>query len=160
MAQLYPVAGAKIYIGAADDLPAGAASSSDFSGVTWTEIKGWTSMGPAGDTAAVVTTALIGDQRDFKQKGTRNAGQMQNVFAVINGDAGQTALIAAEASDSNYPFKILFDDAPSGGTGSQILFMGLVMSAQEAGGAANTVRTMNSTLEINTNIVRVAAAGA
>jgi len=159
MATLYPVAGSRIYIGAAMELPDGDVDVSDFSSVVWTEIKGWTSMGAIGDTAELITTQLIDTQRDTKQKGTRNAGQMQNVFATKADDAGQTALIAAEATEQNYPFKIVYNDAPAAGsnpTPSQRLFIGVVMTAQEAGGGANTIQTLNSTVEVNSNIVRVA----
>lgn len=160
---LYPVAGAKIFIGSApmatqkEDFTA-----SDYSGVTWTEIDGWETMGAIGDAAQVITTALINRGRDVKQKGTRNAGSMQNVFAILSADAGQTALIAAEKTKSNYPFKIEFDDAANSPASpvpqpSRRYFIALVTTAQEAGGAANTVQKLNSTLEINSNIVPVAA---
>ena len=160
---LYPVAGAKLFIGGAamatqaDDFEA-----SDFSAVIWTEIDGWETMGAIGDSAQVITTSLINRGRDVKQKGTRNAGSMQNVFAVLANDAGQTALIAAEKTRNNYPFKIEFDDAASGPASptpqpSKRYFIALVTSAQEAGGEANTVQKLNATLEINSNIVPVAA---
>jgi len=159
MATLYPVAGAKIYIGPAMDLPDEDMIASDFDGIPWTQIKGWTQCGALGDTAALITTQLIDRKRDVKQKGTRNAGQMQNVFAVIADDPGQIAAIAAENTNNNYPFRIVWDDAPAVGanpTPSEHLFMGLVMSSQEAGGGANTVKTLNVTLEINSNVVSVA----
>ncbi len=41
------------------------------------------------------------------------------------------------------------------GTGSQRLFIGLVMSAVEQGGGANTVKMLQSTIGVNSNIVRV-----
>jgi hypothetical protein len=160
MATLYPVAGATIYIGAAMELPDDDMVAADFDAITWTQIKGWSQMGAIGDTAALITTPLIDRARDTKQKGTRNAGQMQNVFAVIGDDPGQIALIAAERTNQNYPFRIVFDDAPAVGaspTPSERLFVGLVMSAQEAGGGANTVQNLNSTIEINSNVVTVAA---
>ena len=115
-----------------------------------------------GDKAALITTPIINRGRDTKQKGTRNAGSMQNVFAKIDDDAGQIAVIAAEGTSSNYAFKIVFDDAATSPAspvpvGSQRLFVGLVTTAQEAGGAANTVQNLNVTIEINSNIVHVAA---
>jgi hypothetical protein len=160
MATLYPVAGCKIYIGAAMDLPSADMVAADFTSVVWTEIKKWTQMGAFGDTAALITTQVISEARDIKQKGTRNAGQMQNVFAVDAADPGQIALIAAEKTALNYPIKVELNDKPAVGASpknSQRLFLALVTSAQEAGGAANTVQNLNSTFEINTNIVRVAA---
>lgn len=159
---LYPVAGSKIYIGGVKATQIADFVASDFSAVTWVEIDGWSQMGAIGDAAQVITTSLINRGRDVKQKGTRNAGSMQNVFAKISGDAGQAAVIAAEKTSSNYAFKIVFDDAATSPAspvpvGSQRLFVGLVTSAQEAGGAANTVQNLNVTIEINSNVVPVAA---
>lgn len=161
MATLYPVAGCRFYIGSAMELEDGDMVAADFASVTWVEVKKWTQMGAFGDTAALITTQLIDQGRDVKQKGTRNAGQMQNVFAVAAADPGQVALIAAEKTLQNYPFKIELNDKPAVGsapTNSLRYFMGLVMSASEQGGAANTVQLLNATVEINSNIVPVAAA--
>ena len=159
---LYPVAGAKIYIGAAKATQAADFTASDFSAESWTEIDGWETMGNIGDTAQTLTTSMINRGRDVKQKGTRNAGSMQNVFAILATDAGQLALIAAEKTKSNYAFKIEFDDAATSPPSptpqpSKRYFVGLVTTAQEAGGAANTIQKLNSTIEINSNVVRVAA---
>lgn len=104
---LFPVAGSKIYIGNSTideksvDFVVG-----DFSAVVWTEIKKWTQMGPIGDTAQLITSDIISERRTKKMKGTRNAGSMQNVFNIDPLDAGQIALIAAEKTDQNYPFRV------------------------------------------------------
>lgn len=241
MSTLFPVAGCSLYIGGQLSDKATDFVAADFATQTWTLIDGWSSMGSAGDTAAAITTSLINRGRDIKQKGTKNAGSMQNTFARILSDAGQTAMIAAVNSTSSYAFKIALNDAvaattatvtitiaapgvvtdtahglsigdavsftstgalPTGLTsgttyyviatgftvnaysvaatpggsaitttgtttgtntrtsvpsGSQRLFVGLVMSASETGGAANTIRNLDSTIEINSNIVLVAA---
>lgn len=160
MATLYPVAGCKFSIGPAEELPDEDVTAADFTSTVWTEVKNWTQMGGFGDAAALITTQLIDKGRDVKQKGTRNAGSMQNVFAVAALDAGQIAVIAAEKTQQNYPFKIELNDKPAVGASpknSMRYFMGLVTSANEAGGEANTVQAFNVTVEINTNIVRVAA---
>ncbi len=157
---LYPVAGCKFYIGTALDTKTTDFVAGDFSAITWTEVAKWTDMGAIGDAAQLVTTALISQQRDEKQKGTRNAGSMQNVFASLPTDAGQQALIAAEQTNQNFAFKIELNDKPAVGASpknSLRYFVGLVTSAQETGGGANPVRNLNSTVEINSNIVRVAA---
>ncbi|MGO6879475.1 hypothetical protein ACC734_16890 [Rhizobium ruizarguesonis] len=114
MPQLYPVAGAKIYIGpAVNSVPDDAdVDATDFASVTFTEVKGWQTMGSVGDSATLITEAVISQGRDLKAKGTRNAGSMQNNFIILPNDPGQVALIAAENTDYNYPFKIAFDDAP------------------------------------------------
>lgn len=160
MTTLYSVSGQRIYIGSQPvDLPDEDLVAADFDTVTWIEIKNWIQMGALGDAAALITTPLIDRGRDVKQKGTRNAGQMQNNFGIARSDAGQIAIRAAEATDLNYPFKILGNDEPAVGsapTPSQRLCYGLVTAASEAGGAANTVQALNTTVEVNTNIVTVA----
>ena len=160
MATLYPVAGCRIFNGPAMELPDDDVEAADFASVVWTEIKNWTQMGDFGDTAAQITTSLIDKKRDVKQKGTRNAGSMANVFANVPTDPGQLALIAAEKTDQNYPIKIELNDKPAIGASpknSLRFFMALVTTAPETGGGANTVRSLNSTFEINSNIARVAA---
>lgn len=159
MANLFAVAGAKISIGTAPmESPTSDLTASDFSGVVWTQIKDWTQAGSIGDSAALISTDVIDRGRTVKQKGVKNAGQMQNVFAINTSDAGQQALIAASNGNLNWPFKIEWDDAPQGGTPTINYFVGLVMSAEQAGGSANTVRSLNSTIEVNSNVVTVPAA--
>ncbi len=148
---LYPVAGSKIFIGGVLSDKATDFVAADFEDEVWVPIDGWSQMGAAGDTAALITSSLINRGRDIKQKGTFNAGQMQNVFAIVDGDTGQEALLAAAQTRNNYAFKVELAN------GAQRLFVALVMSAEEAGGEANTIQNLNSTLEINSNIVKVAA---
>lgn len=160
--QLYPVAGAQIYIGAAvtsvpdDDT----ISASSFTSVTWIEIKGWQTMGAIGDSATLISEDVISQGRTLKAKGTKNAGSMQNNFLIVPSDPGQIALITAANTPYNFPFKIEFDDAPPTGsapTPSKKLFYGIVMSSQEAGGGANTARVISGTVEINSKVIDVAA---
>lgn len=162
MTQLFPVAGCSFFISsAAIDAQSDDFEASDFDSVTWVQIKGWASMGAIGDTASLVTSDQIDVQRTRKSKGVRNAGSMANTFDVIATDTGQLALIAAEKTSLNYGFKVELNDAPSSGsapTPSERLFVGLVMSASEQGGGANSPRQLNSTIEVNSNIVAVAAA--
>lgn len=242
--ELYPVAGQKLFIGGV--LSAGLEDLvlADFNGRSWLEIDGWSQHGAIGDTAALITTSLINRGRDVKQKGTANAGSMQNVFAVIDDDPGQIALIAAAQPNNkqNYAFRILGNDAPvtksatvtisvatpgvvtwtshglaiytpvefattgvlptgltagttyyvktvldpdtftlsatpggsvinTTGAGSGVhtgetvpsaserYFVGLVMQAQEQGGEANSIRNLSSTVEVNSNIVKVNRVG-
>jgi hypothetical protein len=241
--QLYPVAGAKFYIGpAVNSVPDDAdIDAADFAAISFTEVKGWQTMGAIGDAAALITESVISQGRDLKGKGTRNAGSMQNNFIVLPTDAGQVAMIAAEATDYNYSFKLAFDDAPPaktstvtvtiaapgvfswtahglaagsavkftttgalptgitagttyyvvspttdafsvsatpGGsaitttgtqsgvhtgvtvpTGTTKFFYGIVMTAQENGGGANTARLLSGNVEINSPVITVAPVG-
>jgi hypothetical protein len=159
---LYPIAGQRIYIGGVKPDQNTDFVAADFTSQTWVEIDGWVNAGAVGDNTALITTALINRGRDVKQKGTANAGQMQNQFAVIADDPGQIALLAAAAGSNknNYAFRVLGNDAPASGPDpepSERLFVGLVMSAQEPGGDANTIRMLDATIEINSNIVKIAA---
>lgn len=112
--QLYPVAGSRIYIGPAvtsvpDDEDM---TEADFASVAWTEIDGWQTMGAIGDSKTLITESAINRGRDIKAGGTKNAGSMQNQFLILPDDDGQIALIAAENTRHNYPFRIIHDDAP------------------------------------------------
>ncbi len=158
---LYPVAGMKFYIGGAKSTQVTDFTASDFSAESWVEVDGWETVGAYGDNSEVVLFQLVNRGRDLKQKGTANAGSMENVFADLPVDPGQIDMkAAAEPSNkNNYAFRIDLNDTPSGGsTPSKRYFVGLVMTAEEAGGGANDPRRINFNVEINSNIVRVAAA--
>jgi hypothetical protein len=160
MATLYPVAGCRIFIGPSITIPDVDMVAADFASITWTEIQGWETMGPMGDDRALITTPLIARDRDMKTVGTKNAPARTDNFAEIPHDPGQIALQAAAETRFNFPFKIELNDKPAtGGAPKNSLryFAGIVKSAVEQGGGANTVRMLNSNIEVNTNTVRVAA---
>lgn len=161
MSALFATAGTKIYIG-----PAKAFSDTDFiasdftSGdPTYTLIGGTTNLGSFGDTSELISSNHVSTARTRKLKGTRNAGVMQLVCDLDYADPGQLALIAAEKVKETYSFKVELNDAPSGGTPSIRYFVALIMSAGEQLDEANSVMKLNTTLEIDSNIVRVAASG-
>ena len=78
-----------------------------------------------------------------------------------NGIAHNGPIAAASASNkNNYAFKIEGNDKPSSGADpqpSKRYFVGLVMGAPEQGGNANTAQLLQSTIEVNSNIVKVNA---
>lgn len=159
MSDLYAVAGAKFFIGGPIATKKVDFIETDFTGEVWTEVDGWETAGAYGDTATLITRQLINRNRDIKDKGTRNAGGMQNTFAIVSGDPGQEAMAAAERANHNYTFKIEYDDQPPGGTTKTIhKFIGLVMSWQRQNGQANTGLAIQATIEINSNIVETPAA--
>lgn len=112
MATLYPVAGCRYYIGPAMTLPDEDVEEADFASVAWTEVKNYMEAGSLGDAAALITTPLIDRGRDLKQKGTRNAPSRQDNFAAAPNDLGQIAILAAENTDYNYPFRVDLNDPP------------------------------------------------
>lgn len=159
MSDLFAVAGSKIFIGGVKNSQTSDLIATDFDSEVWVEIDGWEQMGGIGDASAEISTNLINRGRVTKQKGTKDAGTMENRFAILRTDPGQIALRAAVDPQDNYAFRILFDDQPSGGTsGTQKFFIGLAMSEAEVGGEANTVQMLSVPIGINSNIVTVAAA--
>ena len=161
---LLPVANMHIYIGAvleptSADCVAGDFTAANASPDSWINIDGWVNMGPVGDAVNLITTALINRGRDTHQKGTASAPTMSNTFTIIAADAGQTALrVAAAASNkANYSFKIVGNEPSPIVNPSIIYFSGLVMGAPEQGGGANTIRTLNANIQVNSNVVFVAA---
>jgi hypothetical protein len=160
MSHLFATAGSKLYIGAAKAFNDSSFIESDFTSGSpvWTEIGSVSNLGSAGDASELITFNAIGQERTRKLKGVRNAGSMEVVAGLDYADAGQIALIAAEKTEASYAFKIVFNDAPAGGTPSVRYFVALVMSATEQLNEANNVVELHATLEIDSNIVRVAAA--
>jgi hypothetical protein len=156
---IFATNGSRTYIGGTISVPSIDLTLSDFTGQTWVEIGETENLGTFGDTAAEITFDSINSNRTRRLKGTRNAGNMELVCGIDYADAGQLALIAAEKTIHDYAFKVVFNDAPPGGTPSQRLFAAKVASAAEALDAANSVMKLNGTLWINSNVVRVAAAG-
>jgi hypothetical protein len=159
MSHLFATAGSKLCIGAAKAFTGTDFTDTDFTtgSPTWTVIGGTTNLGSAGDTSELITSNHIAEARTRKLKGVRNAGSMQVVCDLDYADAGQLAVIAAEKTKETYAFKLEFNDAPVGGTPSARYFVALVMSAAEQWDEANNVMKLNITLEVDSNIVRVAA---
>ena len=105
MAQLYAVAGSKIFIGSRVQ-GKGLVTAADFADQVWTEIGGWTNAGAIGDTQEVISQSFINERRVRKIKGTRDGGTMENQFAPDGQDAGQIAFKAAIEDCKPHAFKI------------------------------------------------------
>ena len=156
MADLYPVSGMKLYIGGSKATQVADFVAADFASESWTEIDGWETVGAFGDAATLISTDLVNRGRTIKQKGVANAGSMQCQFAQIDADPGQLALIAASlpSNKASYAFRV---DGNEPGTPSKRYFVGLTMGFTEQGGTANTIRMIQATIELQSNVVRVAA---
>lgn len=155
---IFATAGSKFYIGGPLSPTFGAPlTTTSFTGQTWTQVEPLETIGSLGDSANEVTFTAIGDQRVQKLKGARDAGTLEIVAGIDYANAGQTALLAAEASPNNFAFRIVFNDAPQGGTPSERRFCGMVMSASEQLDGADNVMKVTFRVGINSNIVRIAA---
>jgi len=156
MSGIFATAGSKVYIGGVMSAQSQDFTASDFNGESWVEIGWLETIGQFGDESAEITFDAIGESRTQKLKGTRNAGNMELTCGIDNDDAGQAALRSAEATPSDYAFKVEFNDNPDGSSNSIRYFIAKVMSAREVMDGANNVVKLTATLAINSNIVHVA----
>jgi hypothetical protein len=141
MGDITTATGAKIFIG--PQTPASTDTVAEFSALTpYVEIGLVESLGEFGDQSSAVNFASLNDGRQRKAKGIRDAGDMTITCAHDITDAGQQALIAAEATPLKYAFKVILpDQQTTGGTGTTLYFRGLVMSKRlNVGGADNVIR--------------------
>lgn len=138
--------GAKIYIGPANEV---ADDSAEFEALTYVEVGDIESIGAFGDTSATIEFTSLSDARVRKRKGVRNAGDIPVVVADNPTDAGQTALIAAEASPGAFAFKSVTATRTR-------YFRALVASAQDSEKAANGILKVTYTLLVDSKIVPAA----
>lgn len=157
---IYATNGAKLYIGGVLADPGADMTEASFAAAAWVEVNELESLGSVGDTSEEISFNSISQNRTKRLKGTRNAGAMEVVCGIDPADAGQIALLAAERQISDYAFRIVLNDAPEGGTPSERMFIAKVASVGEQFDAANNVMKLNASLWVNSNVVRINAAGA
>lgn len=144
--------GSKLYIGTTQQ----ATSQAAFEGDSYVEVGSIEDMGEIGDESQEIQFTTLADSRTQKFKGPRDAGTMQVVVGDDMTDAGQDAMVAAEASPLNYNFKITLNDpVTTGGTPTVIYFRARVMSKRRnIGNVSNVVRrTFN--LGVNSATIEV-----
>ena len=154
-------AGARLFIGPvanADTVEAmnDAAALAYFEAIVsgdWTEVEEVESFGEFGDTSDVATFASVADRRMRKFKTTRDAGTMSVVVGRDPLDEGQIALIAAEATDFNYAFKIVYNDAREETySPSTDYFVGMVLSRTSNLGSATDITKRTFSIGVNSRI--------
>lgn len=156
---IFSTSGSKFYIGGVKADKSTDFLAADFDGATWVEIKGLDSLGSTGDSSEEVAQAIIGEGRVKRLKGPRTGATMEVIAAIDYADAGQQAMIAAEKDDNNaYAFRLVFNDAPAGGTPSERMFIAKVGSLTEVYDQAASVMKLNASLWIDSNVVRINAA--
>jgi len=105
----------------------------------------------------MVTGAVIGDGRMRKSKGARDAGEFTVTAFEDSTDVGQAALIVAEGTNNNYPFKVELPNklVPAGTNGLQY-FKGLVSGKRLNVGSNDNLVRRTFTIGLNSVVVEVA----
>lgn len=154
-------AGARFYIGPVlnpDTVGAMSEASAltyfeGISGGDWDEVGEIESFGDLGDNSEVATFASVADRRVRKFKTTRDAGTMTIVCGKDELDDGQLAMIAAEKTDFNYAFKLVYNDAADEtASPTTDYFGGMVMSRPSNIGGVQDITKRTFNLGVNTAI--------
>lgn len=120
----------------------------------WTEVEEIETFGELGDSSQAINFTAVKDGRVNKLKGPRDAGTMQIVVAVDELDDGQVALVAAEKTNFNYAFKVVYaDERDEGYSPTTDYFGGLVMSRAKNIGGAMDVTKRTFAIGVNTQII-------
>lgn len=154
MGDIQTTSGAKFYIGGNSVTSEQADTLAEFEAMSgWTEVMLIEDLGELGDESTEVTGAAIGDGRIRKAKGARNAGTMAIVAFRDPVDAGQLAMMAAEETSFNFPFKVELPDAPSEAYSNSLLyFRGLVMSRRERYGTNDNIMRRVFNVGVNSEV--------
>lgn len=99
-----------------------------YEALTWVQVKGVGSHGETGTTQNIVTYDTWDTVFEAKAKGIANAGDPDVELARMPTDPGQLLMRSqGDALDHNsYAFKIERNDAPTGGTPTQLYNRGIV----------------------------------
>lgn len=124
-----------------------------YEALTYTNVGEISDMGAFGAVYELVTFNDIGSRKTRKFKGTVNYGSMQLTIGRDPSDAGQTVLIEGTDGteiDTVHSFKATLQD------GEVQYFQGKLMSYDTQVGAANNIVSANTTVELDSTIIRVA----
>jgi hypothetical protein len=142
--------------GSALAISAGTPATNDaagFAALTYTEIGQIDKIGAVGAVFAKVEFQPLKGAKQ-KHKGSRDNGSLSPTLAHDESDAGQTLLRTAadDATSKLYAFMVTYP------TGAKRYFQGRVFGYPETTDGADTILTAAPTIEISTDIVKVAAA--
>lgn len=153
MGDIQTTSGAKFFIGA-NSVTSSVDTLAEFEAISpWIEVGLIEDLGELGDESSAVTGAAIGDGRIRKAKGARDAGTLAVVCFHDPIDVGQLALVAAEGTNNNYPFKIILPDSPSGAYSDTIqYFRGLVMSKRLRLGTNDNIMRRLVNIGVNSEV--------
>ena len=155
MADVFTASGTKVFIG--PPVTATPANAAAYAALSWVEIGMIESVGEFGDEESLVTGAVIGDGRMRKSKGAADAGELPLTMFHAADDAGQAALLAAQATKNNYAFKVeLPNKLNPTGTNELQYFKGLVRGKRLNVGQNDNLVRRTVTVAINSAITEVA----
>lgn len=158
MAVVFSFSGSKMYIGGPKTFSQSDLTEADFTGEDWVEITGIGTIGEYGDNAEYGSFTAIGDRRTTRFLTQFSGSDLTVTMARNAADPGQAALRdAGNDPGTNYAFRIVYDDAPPGGSPSEDMFIALVGPMRRTGGSNTDALTWSSTLATNSNIVEVDA---
>lgn len=120
-----------------------------FGAVTYTAISEITDLGSFGKTYAEVKHTSLGQRQTKKFKGSYDNGELQLKLAKVATDAGQTAAIAALASDASYSFKVTLQN------GTIEYFSGKVMSYVVSVGSVDQITGAEIKIAIDGDVIEV-----
>lgn len=156
MGDIITASGTRFYIG--PSVASTVDTTGEFSALSYTEVGLIETLGEVGDESNAVTFAAIGDGRVRKAKGARDAGTMAITVGHDPSDAGQLAMIAAEATNNNYAFKMVLPDGPTtSSTDTVVYFRGLVMSKRLNVGENDNVVRRTFNVGVNSELYEVAS---
>ena len=98
----------------------------EYEALAWIEVKGLGSHGETGANTNILSYDTWDTTVIQKAKGMTDAGSPEIELARNVNDPGQIALLAAAATNNNYAFKMVRNDAPPAGTPTMLYNRGLV----------------------------------
>ena len=99
MSDLFPVAGARIYIGDATATQTADFVAGDFSAVTWVEIDGWETMGGIGDTIRKIDELTGAIASAVEEQGAATSEIARNVEEAAQG-ANEVASVVQKVAQA------------------------------------------------------------
>lgn len=152
-------AGTRYYLATGANAKSVCATAAAYAALTWTEVEEVEDFGAFGETFEKVTYKTLADGAVHKKKGTVDYGSSTVKLARVPTGAGQTAIrAAAKDRKSAYNHKIVFDDAPDGGTPTTIFGRAYVMSYTTEIGGNDKVIEASVGLEFDAESIEVPAA--
>jgi hypothetical protein len=155
---VFTSAGTKIFVSAG--VPA-TLDQAGFEALSYTQIKDVTDIPEHGVTYEEITHKPLDSRETIKLKGGKDSGNLTLAMGRWSKagatDPGQDILVLARDSDSDYAFKVEYNDNPDGTSNSIDYFQAKVMGMPKGPGTTGSVTSQNTALSISGPIIEVDA---